>query len=208
VQATGFIKGQNNRWPELQELAMGNDQLLRYPGMWPNFVPGDDLSGHEHNRLWVLANGRYTDMANQVGWGSPYVSRGFALGDVDGDDTLEVLVANQWEDSVLLRNVSTPTAKAADLRLVRQGIAGATRDAIGAEVRVNDAEHPYKAQLYPANGHAGVSASELHMPLPSGAPAQATVTWRDSDEIHRASVEIQPGHHTILLTSDGRAITR
>ena len=28
MQATGFVKGETNRWAELQELAMGNDELL------------------------------------------------------------------------------------------------------------------------------------------------------------------------------------
>src|SRR5580765_4337728 len=31
VQAAGFVKGNTDRWPELHELAMGNDNLLRYP---------------------------------------------------------------------------------------------------------------------------------------------------------------------------------
>ena len=37
LQATGFIKGDTYRWPELQELAMGNDELLSNPSSWPRF---------------------------------------------------------------------------------------------------------------------------------------------------------------------------
>ena len=40
-----------NRWPELQELAIGNDELLSDPGHWPRFRRRDDLSGHEPERV-------------------------------------------------------------------------------------------------------------------------------------------------------------
>jgi hypothetical protein len=125
MQATGFLSGDRNRWPELQELAMGNDALLRYPQVWPNFELGDDLSGHEHNPLWVRTpSGRYIDLAPQVGIGAPYQSRGLAFGDVNGDGKLDVLVANQWSDSVLLLNTAPNDRSAADLRLVQPGVAG------------------------------------------------------------------------------------
>ncbi|MEY8042890.1 CRTAC1 family protein [Saccharopolyspora cebuensis] len=207
IQATGFIKGERDRWPELQELAMGNDQVLEHPAAWPNFQPGDDLSGHEHNPLWVRTGGRYTDVAPRTGIDQPHVTRGFAVGDVDGDNRLDVLVANQWEDSVLLRNTAQ-SPPAADLRLVRAGAAGGLRDALGAQVEVGGAAPPQKAQLYPANGHAGVSASEVHVALPQGGPAPVTISWRDGRAVHTATVDVEPGHHTILLRPDGTAVPR
>lgn len=48
VQANGFARGSVDRWPELQELAMGNDLMLRDPAHWPRFAAGDDLSGARH----------------------------------------------------------------------------------------------------------------------------------------------------------------
>ena len=44
VQATGFLKGTVNRWPVLQELAMANDDVLRFPTAWPNFGPAPALN--------------------------------------------------------------------------------------------------------------------------------------------------------------------
>ena len=35
LQAVGFVAGRVNRWPEVQELALGNDELLAHPGAWP-----------------------------------------------------------------------------------------------------------------------------------------------------------------------------
>lgn len=45
VQTKGFVKGSVNRWPELHELALSNDEVLRHPLAWPRFARGDDLSG-------------------------------------------------------------------------------------------------------------------------------------------------------------------
>ena len=48
LQAVGFVKGTVDRWPELQELAMGNDELLPDPRSWPRFQPGDDPVSYTH----------------------------------------------------------------------------------------------------------------------------------------------------------------
>lgn len=133
IQATGFLAGITNRWAELQELAIANDQLLRYPAAWPKFETGADLSGHQHNPFWVRGpDGRYSDLARQLGIAQTDVSRGLAYGDVNGDGLLDVLVANQWRDSRVLIN----TAPGIDLRLVLPAAGGGVRPAIGAVVRV------------------------------------------------------------------------
>ncbi len=209
MQATGFLKGDRDRWAVLQELAMTNDELLQYPQAWPKFGPGDDVSGHEHNPLWVRGpGGRYADVAAAAGIGGAQVSRGLAFGDVDGDGRLDALVANQWSDSVLLRNTSPAGRPAADLRLVQPGAASGWRAAIGAQVVLDSPANRGRTQLYPANGHAGVSASEVHLALPDGPPAAATVTWRDGTTVHSARIQVRPGHHTVLLQPDGTAAIR
>src|SRR6185369_12828729 len=87
MQAIGFARGEKNRWPELHELAMGNDGNMISPAAWPHFTPGDDLSGHLWNPFFVrAASGRYYDLAHDVpGLGDSHVSRGIAIADVDGD---------------------------------------------------------------------------------------------------------------------------
>ncbi|WP_328608889.1 VCBS repeat-containing protein [Amycolatopsis sp. NBC_00345] len=208
MQAVGFLKGTRDRWPELQELAMGNDQLLRYPQAWPKFQLGDDLSGQQHNPFYVKdsATGRYADLAPELNIADVWTSRGLAFGDVDGDGRLDALVANQWNDSYLLRNTSPVAAPGVDLRLVEPGAAGGERAAIGAQV-VLHTDRPQKTQLYPANGHAGVSAAEVHLALP-GAAATATVTWLAEGRLVSADVQVTPGHHTLLLNPDGTVVAR
>lgn len=209
LQTTGFLKGEHNRWPELQELAMGNDDLLNRPELWPKFQLGDDLSGHEHNPLWAQADdGRYYDVASELDIDQPHLSRGIALSDVDGDGALDALVANQWENSVLLRNRTPHAGDAAYLRLLRPGAAGGWVDVIGAEVTHEIDGATKRTQLYPANGHAGVSGPEVQLALPDGEPTEATITWRDSNGTHHSTVDVRPGHHTVELGSDGTAVLR
>lgn len=212
VQATGFLKGDTDRWPQLQELAMANDQLLRRPWAWPAFQPGDDLSGHEHNPFWVRDDqGRYNDIAPQLGLDTPEVSRAFALGDVNGDGLLDVLVANQWENSQVLINDTTGAPPGINLRLLVPARAdeGAWRPALGAKVTVRTGSAPHQTrQLFPANGHTGVSADTLHLAAPESGPLPVTLSWRDPDgETHTADTELEPGSHVLHL-DDGTVTAR
>jgi enediyne biosynthesis protein E4 len=195
VQATGFMKGAVNRWPELHELAMGNDELLSHPKSWPRFQPGDDLSGHQHNPFFVRAqDGRYYDLARELGLDKPMVSRGIATADVDGDGALDFAVANQWQSCYFYRNQSpTPGAFlglhlllplrpyagerahasvgafATEQTSVRLGHPGADtkgRPAIGAATTVHLPDgRQLVAQVDGGNGHSGVRSPDLHFGL-------------------------------------------
>jgi len=209
LQATGYLQGDRWRWPELQELAMANDQVLAHPWAWPNFQPGDDLSGHQHNPLWTyaadLSPPRYVDLAPRLGLGSPWVSRGIAIGDIDGDGRPDAVIANQWQDSVVLLNRSRTAWPHTTIRLLRPGPRTGATPAIGAQVR---AVTPGGAQLYaelqPSNGHAGSSAPELFFGTGSGADTAFALKWRTSGGVRRAAeIRLSPGIHTLLLDDDG-----
>jgi hypothetical protein len=128
LQATGFVKGATNRWPELHEVAMGNDALLSTPADWHKIEPGDDLSGSDHNPFYVRArDGRYYDISSALGFGSGHISRGIAIADVDGDGRLDFAEANQWQDSYFYRNDSPSPGRFLGLHLrlpLRQGREG------------------------------------------------------------------------------------
>lgn len=221
MQATGFLKGNTNRWPELQELAMGNDRLLQHPRLWPRFQPGDDLSGNGYAPFFVKAkDGRYYDLAREVGLDESHVSRGIAVADVDGDGALDFAMANQWDISYFYRNESVERGAFLGLHLLlplrrsypaktmtRPGHPGADtigRPAIGATATVYLADgRRLVAQVDGGNGHSGKRSPDLHFGLgrvPITNPVRVELHWRDPDgQINRETLKLQPGWHTVLL---------
>ena len=218
VQATGFLRGSVDRWPELQELAMANDTLLHHQGVWPRFRPGDDLSGHQHMAFFVRGpSGRYVDLSRRVGLGRSVTSRGIATGDVNGDGRLDLAVADQWAPSYLFMNRAPGAPRFLGLRLLLPpaGTSAATRlrrglpahvlarPAIGAEVSVHlPSGRTLVGQVDGGNGHASVRAPELLFGLKgaSAAPVRVGLAWRDGYGVaRRAQLSLRPGWHTILL---------
>jgi hypothetical protein len=225
LQATGFVQGSTDRWPELQELAIVNDRLLHHPQVWPRFRPGDDLSGHLHNPFFVRAkSGRYFDLAREIGLGEIQVSRGIATADVDADGDLDFAVANQFEDSYLYVNRSPRPGSFLGLRLllpagegsgeglrVAPGLAPEVkgRPAIGARAVVHLAGgRRLTAQVDGGNGHSGDRSPDLHFGLGQAGrePVLVDLAWRDArGKVHEKTLRLAAGWHTILLDgNEGR----
>ncbi|HWR83733.1 MAG TPA: CRTAC1 family protein, partial [Candidatus Deferrimicrobium sp.] len=225
VQATGFLKGKINRWPELQALGTGNDEVLSNPRFWPRFVPGADVSGHEPNAFFArAADGRYYDIASEVGMSDPIVSRGIATADVDGDGDLDLAVANQWESSFFFRNDCPDCDNFLGLHLllplssdyinqttIVAGHPDSTvpgRAAIGASATVflKDGRR-LVAQVDGGNGHSGRRSSELHFGLGDTGPKETVkvaLKWRDPQgEIHDETIEVAGGWYTVTLAWPG-----
>lgn len=224
LQATGFLKGNVNIWPELHEVVMGNDQLLRDARSWPVIQTGADVSGSNHNRFFArAADGRYHDIAAQLSLNQPLVTRGIATADVDGDGRLDYAVANQWETSYFYRNESTnpgaflgvrlrlPTRADDVLRQTRvcrdRSVAKVvpSRAAIGAEARVVlRGRTPLVQQVDGGNGHSGKRSSDLQFGLGHVAtndPVTVELRWRDSSGVvQQETIQLLPGAwYTILL---------
>jgi len=221
LQATGFVKGTVNRWPELHELAMGNDDLLRDSRFWPRLQSGDDLSGHQHNPFFALAqNGRYYDLAKDLGLDTTEVSRGIATADVDGDGDLDFAIANQWETSYFYQNTSDKAGAFLGLHLLRElgsatltdavvrsghpGIEVIGQPAIGATATVHLSDgRRLIAQVDGGNGHSGARSPDLHFglgQLPPKTQIQVDLRWRNlNGQIREKTLHVEPGWHTVLL---------
>ncbi|HEX7185860.1 MAG TPA: CRTAC1 family protein [Thermoanaerobaculia bacterium] len=208
TQAIGFARGENNRWPELHELAMGNDNNMAHPAAWHHFEPGDDLSGHLHNPFFVRsASGVYHDLAAEVGLGHNHISRGLALADVDGDGDLDLAVANQWETSHFYRNDAPRPGASLGLDLRLPAGAGLSRPAVGATATVHLPDGGTRmAEVDGGSGHSGKRAPALHFGLgkiDSRRPLRVDVRWRDGQgRVRERTLHLTPGRHRVLLEQE------
>jgi len=221
LQATGFLKGNVNRWPELHEVVMGNDQRLHDPRSWPMLQAGDDISGNGHNFFFVRApDGRYHDIAAQLSLDQPLLTRGIATADVDGDGRLDYAVANQWGTSYFYRNESNNAGAFLGLRLrlpagdsmsksrvCREGAAILSRPAIGAEARVVVAGRaPLVQQVDGGNGHSGKRSPDLQFglgQLAGNGLVTVDLRWRDVRGVQQETIQLAPGGwYTVVLGSE------
>lgn len=222
MQAAGFVHGQVNRWPELQELAMANDQALHSPMAWMRVGPDDDISGSQRNPFFVRStSGVYYDIAPQLGLepvDKAAPSRGIAIADAYGDGKLDFAVANQWGPTQFYRNQSPTRNRSIELHL-RLPIdaqarfqtwpgspvnGAASRPAIGAEASITLPDGSRRlAQVDGGNGHSGKRSPDLHFGLgevPADTPVPVVLRWRNAQgALHETRVTLEPGIHTILL---------
>jgi hypothetical protein len=201
IQARGFLRGSTDRWPELQELAIGNDDLVSDASAWPRFRAGSELSGHTRPAFYVRdRDGRFRELARDVGIERDQVSRGIATADIDADGDLDMAVANQWQRSYLYRNDCRCGARSLGLRVVVPARRG-TRPATGAAVTVRRSDgRVLVRQVDGGNGHSGKRSPELLFGLGRDTrPVGVTVRRRDSAGVTTVERRLAPGRHTLLI---------
>ena len=219
LQATGFIKGSSNLWPELQELATANDALIsNVSTSWPRIEAGADLAGHNQNPFFARVGDHYVDIAKEIGFGEDYVSRGIAIGDVDLDGSLDLIVSNMWGPASYYHNKHPVAGSSLSLNLllpVSREYSGETivyqgkqrpeipgRAAVGAAVTVTRPDgRVLTRQVDGGNGHSGKRSPDLHFGLGDfQGIVKVEIRWRDQQgQAHQAFLNLKPGRYTVLV---------
>jgi hypothetical protein len=223
IQATGFIKGTSNNWPEIQELATANDVLIsNVATTWPRIEEGADVAGHDQNPFFVRRGDHYVDIAKEIGFGEDYVSRGIAIADVDLDGSLDLIVSNMWGPASYYHNEHPASGAFLDLRLLlplsgqetdgtvvytgKPQAAITRRAAIGAAVGVTMSDGKVLTrQVDGGNGHSGKRSPDLHFGLGDfQGMVKVKIRWRDlQGQVHQEFLNLKPGIYTVLLAGRG-----
>jgi len=219
LQATGFIRGRNNNWPEIQELGTANDVLISNVGSWPKIQAGADLAGHDQNPFFVQVGDHFVDISKQIGFGEDYVSRGIAIADVDLDGRLDIVLSNMWGPATYYHNESPRSGAFLGLHLllpigdsnstiVREGLPTGDikgRAAVGAKVTVTLPNgRVLTREVDGGNGHSGKRSSDLHFGLGEAAgPVRVRIDWRDRfGHLQHKLLRMNAGWYTVLLGSN------
>jgi hypothetical protein len=221
LQTDGFVKGDIDRWPWLQEMAMTNDDLLSNPAMWPNVQPGDDVAGRQSMAFYARKpDGKYVDISSQIGTAVRTPTRGLATADTTGTGALDFAIARQWGPPAFYANSSPHRGNYLDLRLYRPATGGAATGpsaartgitntgtpAYGATATVTTPNGTAISQLDGGSGHGGFRSFEVHFGLGSySGPATVDLRWRDvNGQLHQQKLQLTPGVHSLVLTDTAK----
>ena len=218
VQTDGFIKGTENRWPWLQEMAMSNDDLLVNPAMWPNVQAGDDIAGHESFAFYAKnSSGTYVNISSQLGLNQETPSRGIATADTTGTGTMDFAIAQQWAQPLFFANQSPNLGNNLELELYRpstdgdanMGLEGIGAPAYDATATITTPDGTQIGQLDGGGGHGGYRSFDVHFGLGSySGPVTVHLQWRDvTGGLHTQTMQLMPGIHNLMLTSVAKEVS-
>jgi hypothetical protein len=208
TQTTGFVRGETNRWPQLQELATANDTLVSDPLWWPNVEKGDDLAGDQTLHLFAKTDdGRYVNVAPHLGLSVPVPTRGIATGDANADGLLDFAVARQFAEPVFYENTSRTEGEFLGLRLSHEDAGNGFSPVVGAQVKVTTPDgRSYIQRVDGGSGHSGKRSNEVHIGLGEvSGDVSVSITWRDRDgEAHQQDLTMSTGWHDFQLGSQAK----
>jgi hypothetical protein len=211
-RATGFgtMLGDFNHDGWL-DLAVVNGRIAR------GAMANEDLGsfwGHYAERNQVFANtgaGFFRDLSshNHAFCGTAIVARGLAVGDIDGDGALDLLVTTIAGPARLYRNVVPQRGHWLLIRAVDPEL---HRDAYGAEIRVSAGDHIWVRWINPGTSYLCSNDPRAHFGLGAAETVtQIEVTWPDGKKEAFGScacdqrLELRRGEGKVRVLPDPRA---
>ena len=132
-----------------------------------------------------LKNGKFERVGAAPGSGLayPWCGRGLAVGDLDGDGRLDVVINNNDSRPSILRNVATPVGHWLALRLVGDVAKKSPRDAIGATVYVTTGKVRQRQDVISGGSYASQNDITLHFGLGAATSVdKIEIRWPDGSK--------------------------
>jgi enediyne biosynthesis protein E4 len=137
-----------------------------------------------------LRDGRFADISREAGPGiaALHSSRGLAVGDIDNDGSLEVLINNQNEAPSLLHLTSLPPANWISLKLTGTI---SNRSAIGAKVRLTSGGITQTAEVRSGGSYLSQSDLRVHFGLGTATRIdRLEIDWPSGARTDRQKLEV------------------
>jgi enediyne biosynthesis protein E4 len=149
------------------DLAIANGHVNDDRPDYPYAMPALLLTGDKDGRLTATAS------SSDDPWAVPRVARGLAVGDLDNDGRVDVLLVAQKSPLAYLRNQTTGGHA---LTLLLEGTAS-NRDAVGAVVTVTAGGRRRRGWRYGGGSYQSASDPRIHFGLDEDRVEQVEVRW-------------------------------
>jgi len=194
--------------PSRSTLAFGTEFLDVDHDGWLDLMVS---TGHIEDRDWTgietyrmrphlfrnERNGRFTDVAATSGayFDQAWVGRGLAVGDLDRDGDLDLILAHQIDPSAILLNETPRPASSVIIRPV--GRSASPRTPIGMRVWADGVTPELIRDLSGGGSFQSASAPELHFPLGTSTQFQRLVClWPDGQR--ESWTNVTPGDYVAI----------
>lgn len=130
VVTNGFISGKKDEdyWFEMGTLATTPGDVVQDAKNWPA-IGEKSMSGYEPKALFLYQDGKFTNVAQDVGIDFVYDGRGVAVADLDNNGTLDLIFANQGAPLKVYSNKQTNQNNWIKIDL--NGVFPSNREAVG-----------------------------------------------------------------------------
>ena len=153
-----------------------------------------------------LRNGKFERVGAPPGsaLAQAWCARGLAIGDLDGDGRLDVVINNIDSKPTILRNVATPVGHWLELKLIGDVSKKSPRDAIGAIAYVTTGKTRQRQDVISGSSYASQNDMTLHFGLGAATTVdKLEIKWPDG-KLETVTV---PGIDRKLTVTEGKGVS-